>query len=211
MSDGRSPATTSLAAVTSAASLWRATALAWLALRLACAPAFAQPAGSNALSDAALRGDALTARKLLDGGADPNARDELGSTPLMNAVSMTARRDTGGDFLATAKLLLERGADPNLTNPAGRTALLDATVGYASESGIVLVPEPLVELLLRAGADVDAQASDGTTALHQVAGQFASQPRLIRMLLDHGARQNLADKEGRTALMRAAMLGRTEL
>jgi ankyrin repeat protein len=76
-------------------------ALALLASRLACAPAFAQPVGSNALSDAALRGDAITARKLLDGGADPNARDEAGSTPLMYAVSMTARRASGGDFLAT--------------------------------------------------------------------------------------------------------------
>lgn len=181
----------------------------WTAVLLACPAAFGQQPGYCALCDAALHGDVATARQLLDGGADANARDQAGWTPLMLAASMTARRGSG-DFLATAKLLLERGADPNLPDGTGRTALLESTLSHASESGIILVPEPLVELLLASGANVNAQAADGATALQQVAGQWASQPGVVRMLLKHGARPNLANQEGRTALMLAAMRGKTE-
>ena len=56
---------------------------------------------------------------------------------------------------------------------------------------------------------MNSQAADGATALHQVAGEWVGQPAIVRLLLDRGARPNLADKEGKTALMIAAARGKT--
>lgn len=177
----------------------------WTAAIVLACPLFGQQPVT--LSDAAMRADAAAARKLLDAGADPNQRDEYGLTPLMQAASLTARHS--GDFVAVAKLLLDRGADPNARSAQGRTAFLDATLGYASESGILPVSQPLVELLLNAGSDINAQSVDGTAALHQVAGQWASQPRIVEFLLDRGGRLDARNHDGRTPLMVAAMHGRT--
>lgn len=52
-------------------------------------------------------------RRLLDAGADPNALDPWGETPLHNAVR-------GGDA-DCVRLLLERGADRSLRNSNGKT------------------------------------------------------------------------------------------
>ena len=51
---------------------------------------------------------------ILDAGADPNARQQAGYTPLMGAAA--ANRDDLAD------LLLARGADPSLASDEGKTA-----------------------------------------------------------------------------------------
>ena len=59
---------------------------------------------------------------LLDRGADPNARQQVGYTPLMGAAG------AGRDDLVS--LLLARGADPGLVSEDGKTA-----AGVALEHG----------------------------------------------------------------------------
>lgn len=53
-------------------------------------------------------------RLLLDRGADVNARDAAGNTPLMQAAH--------AENIACVKLLMSRGADPSLQNEDGATA-----------------------------------------------------------------------------------------
>ena len=60
----------------------------------------------------------------------------------------------------------------------------------------------VVELLLRHGAEVNPQISDGATALMVAAGE--GHERVVELLLRHGAEVNLQDSNGFTTLMRAA-------
>ena len=57
--------------------------------------------GITPLHVAASRGDTAAAETLIDNGADVNAKDVIGSTPLFLA--------TLNDHTDTAKLLIERG------------------------------------------------------------------------------------------------------
>jgi ankyrin repeat protein len=106
--------------------------------------------GLTALMWAARSGavDAMTA--LLDGGADPNARDRRnGWTPLLHAIHKR--------HLDAARLLLERGADPNERTDAFTPLLMAAPD-----------PDPeFVRLLLSYGADPRARGNGGSTALSQ--------------------------------------------
>jgi uncharacterized protein YecT (DUF1311 family) len=93
-------------------------------------------------------------RLLLAAGADPNALNEFGKTPLMTAAHMN-RPDT-------VRLLLSHGADPNRKtvemkswmglSPIRRTALM-----YAAENAGTAV----MKLLLDAGASPDERDSKG--------------------------------------------------
>ncbi len=87
------------------------------------------------------------ARLLLDRGAQVNASDAAGDTPLMEA----ARRRSATPALV--RLLLERGADVQPRDKAGRTAL--TPLGESAKHTIDLLPEPRPEvraLLLQFGA-----------------------------------------------------------
>jgi ankyrin repeat protein len=92
--------------------------------------------------------------------------------------------------------LLERGANPNFRDTYGRTPLM-----YACEHGRI---EPIA-LLLDKGADPNAQDEYGTSPLMYVSrlacvGDGASCQRIIDnmgLLLDHGARTDHVDADGR--------------
>jgi len=99
---------------------------------------------------------------LLDAGANPNARDEGGATPLMHAA-------TFGEEEA-AKILIRYGADVNLKDNKGETALMYAASGLYVDT---------ISELLAAGADVHARNLEGKTALdiantNQFAGKILS-------------------------------------
>ena len=100
------------------------------------------------LINASHRNVIVTARRLLDDGADPNIQDNRGNTALIWA----SRRNN----IELVRLLLDRGAHPNIQDEAGGTALM-----YASDIGNI----DIVRLLLNAGADPSIRVDDGWTAL----------------------------------------------
>ena len=67
------------------------------------------------LHEAAAEGDIEKVKSLISGGADVNAKDDSGGTPLHNAVIFTQK-----DVI---ELLIAKGADVNAKDNQGRTAL----------------------------------------------------------------------------------------
>lgn len=160
-------------------------------------------------------GTADEVRVMLDSGIDVNVRNE-GSreTALMTAA--------GGGNIDTVKLLVERGADVGAKSFEGGTALLvaieqrrDEVVEYLLSHGAnpndKLAIEPgltalcmaaqrgylrILKALLKAGADTEKRAGDGSTALANAA--FKGHDDVARELIESGA-----DKRARSAGMTA--------
>lgn len=140
------------------------------------------------LTDAARTRDTAEVRKLLAQGADPNAKDKKGRTPLMEAASE--------GYTDTVRVLLENGADVNATDLVGWTALFWAAFSRRTDA---------LRTLVAKGADVNAKDNERRTALFWAA-QFGYTDT-VRALLEKGAPANAKDSHGWTALMIAADLG----
>lgn len=91
------------------------------------------------------------AGKALDAGADVNARNKYGRTPLHDAC-----RDGRPE---TARLLIDAGADVNVKGKHGDTPLHKACE-FGNEGRT-----DLARLLLEKGADVNAKSGNGNTPL----------------------------------------------
>jgi len=119
------------------------------------------------LMTAALHGDAVLVKQLLDAGADPNATNNAGATPLMWAVP----------DITTMRLLLDAGADVNERSDDNRSALVIASgiVGAASA----------VTLLFDYGADQWVPPGHGVSPLREAAR--AGDGDTFRVLLAYGA------------------------
>jgi len=182
------------------------------------------PHGSwTPLMYAARQGSIDAARTLVDAGANLNLTDPDSTTAVMIAI-------INGHF-DTAAMLTEKGADPNLTDTSGSGALYAAvdvdTLGEVfgrpeRPSTDKLSAVDLMKVLLAHGADPNAKLktpslqrahtpgeptlNTGTTPLMRAAknGDAAA----IRLLLEHAADPNARQKNGSTALMLAAGLGR---
>ena len=120
--------------------------------------------------------------RCLQSGADPNARDEDGWTPLVSAATFTSNP-------AVIVALLNAGADPNARTDDGETPLLGATAFTVNPAVIVA--------LLDAGADPNARTDDGWTPLHWAA-RLTDNSAVIVALLDAGADPNARDEDGWT-------------
>src|SRR4051794_14588633 len=145
------------------------------------------PALAAALRDA----DAQAVAKLIEAGADVNARDAEGNTPLILAAFYAGPR--------CVELLLEKGADPNAANRSGVTALIRAATDYKK-----------ARLLIDAGAKVGVRTADlGNTPLI-LAARRASNSRTVRLLLERGADAAERDEAGISPIMAGAASGDLE-
>jgi ankyrin repeat protein len=172
------------------------------------APDLRMPGGGTALILAAALGLPHLASALLEAGADANAADDLGTTPLLAAAQagFSAAADTSSirDLL---EILLRAGAGLAAVNQAGQDAVL-ALLGAGAPPGTPCDGEhlaALVKVLLQHGAAVDTQDRRGVTPLHACA--IHGLLGCARALKAHGARLEQTDLVGRTAGEVAAMLG----
>ena len=125
-------------------------------------------------------------RVLLEHGADREARDKNGWSPL--------ERASDGGHAELVQVLLEYGAHANARDAKKRTPLY-----LASNWGKPAV----VRALLEHGADVEARSNDYQTPLHR-----AKKEEVVRLLLEHGADANALDIKNRTPLHRLSEAGR---
>lgn len=175
-------------------------------LLLAAAVSTVVQAGDARLADAIQAGDRAGALRLLQSGADVNAAQPDGTTPLHWAVysvdpeltrvllgrgaKAEVRNNFGATPLAEAaktangelvRALLKAGAKPNTANDDGQTPLM-----LVARTGAVDIAQALV----KAGAKVDAkEAWREQTALMWAAG--AAQPDMVAFLVGKGANVNL--------------------
>ena len=148
----------------------------------------------------------------LEAGADVNARDENGNTPLLLATGhwwgTIMDGSPASEDPAVVTALLEAGADVNARDNGGNTALGRAAGGKAVATvrggmlDLVEIPA-IVAALLAAGAEVNAPS--GTTPLHRAA--FVEGLETVTMLLEAGADIHARDGNGDTPLLRAADYG----
>ncbi len=110
----------------------------------------------------------MSAELLIRAGANVNAANDLGATPLWTA--------SLNGSAALVRRLLEAGANPNAALLLGETPLM-----VAARSGNASV----VEQLLARGANVNARAARGQTALMWAVAQ--KHPDVVKALIEHRA------------------------
>jgi ankyrin repeat protein len=190
-------------------------------------PRTPEPGGNTPLHAAALSGRLDIARRLIEAGAEVDARHTQDrATPLHYAIT--------GDHAAMLEFLLARGADPSavygdlvsgLHLAAGRGhariveiliakgAALNSRAGNGAtplEDAVRRGSEDVVRLLLDAGVDAGiVNSRSGQTALHVAAG--INQRGIAAMLIDAGSALHVIDRNGATPLDVALQYQRRDL
>ena len=176
--------------------------------------------GSTALHHAAGFGPLDNLQLLISRGADVNAKNRRGSTPLHWAIhdeakaqlllakgaDVNAKQAQGrtplylaamlGNGLSTMRLLIGKGADPNIGAVNGQTPLM-LVAARGDVAGM--------QLLIKQGAKVDTRNGAGETAL--MAACAGGNTRAVQLLIEQGADVNGASKRNETALGFAATSG----
>src|SRR6516165_6588744 len=131
--------------------------------------------------------DAQAIRKLLDNGADVNAREAEGNTPLILA-----------SFYASSEcleLLIEKGANVNAANKAGATPLIRAATDHEK-----------TRLLVAAGANIQVRTALSNTPLI-LAARRAGNTRTVQLLLERGANPTERNEVGISPVLAGAASG----
>lgn len=123
--------------------------------------------GETALHITVRRGDTLYTRFMIEKGADVNARDGKGDTPLILAVV--------GGYDNLIPILTDAHANPNLGNAQGETPLILAVHRRDAD---------MIRLLLKAGADPDQTDSLAGKSARDYAMQDTRSTMLARLFAD---------------------------
>jgi ankyrin repeat protein len=172
--------------------------------------------GITPLIAAAQNGETAAVKLLLAAGADINGFDTQNDTALMFAIKSKHQ--------STIQALIDGGADVTLLDMGGVSTLEQAAT-YLDDPDLVRllihrgVPldgakslinhTPLMaaaafgnietaQILLAAGAEVNAQSKEGLTPLMD--GALGGNPEILMLLLNAGANPTLKSKDGKTAL-----------
>ncbi|MCX5643647.1 MAG: ankyrin repeat domain-containing protein [Phycisphaerae bacterium] len=176
---------------------------------------------------AACVGNLARVKSLVEQGADPNAKDEFGWTPLYWAAS-TGQEEVAAYLIGKGatvdaktidertplhqaaqagaahlvELLISKGLDVNVKDKRGNTPLHGAAAAGRRE---------VAELLIAKGADINAKTTNEhwTTPLHSAA--FAGHKEMVELLIARGADANIRNYRGHTALDLAEQRGHTEI
>ena len=127
--------------------------------------------------------------RLIDSGADLEARDASGQTELHRAAS--------GENLADVEALIDAGADVNATSLGLRLTPLQLAAARGAGPSIL-------QALLDGGAEVGARDIRGWTALHRAARE-SRDPAVFETLVAGGADVNAKDSRGLTPLEHARL------
>lgn len=154
--------------------------------------------GRTAIMIATYANDVEMVKVLIAEGADVDIQDNMLNNPFLYA---------GAEgYMEILKLMIAAGADPTITNRYGGVALIPA-----SEHGYV---EVVNELLTNTKTDVNHVNNLGWTALLEAIilnDGSEKQQQTIRLLIEHGADVNLADKDGVTPFEHAREKGYKEI
>jgi ankyrin repeat protein len=145
------------------------------------------------LTQAAVRNDVPTLRRLLADGHKADERDDSW-TPLI-----WASRSGSIDAI---NVLLDSGADINLPGPTGDN--WDAT---PLQHAILQRQPAAVRVLLDRGADVNRGAGPGKSLTPLLLAAGDTDPSILNLLLAHGADPTIEDDSGATPLSRAVSAG----
>jgi len=107
--------------------------------------------GTPAILIAMKKGYTVIGHILINAGADVNARDRMGLTPLLLACGKSTR-----GYKEIAEMLIKKGANINVRDRLGNTPLLLSLSGGVAG---------IAELLIERGADVYALTRNGENAL----------------------------------------------
>lgn len=123
-------------------------------------------------------------KKIINSGANVNAKDKEGMFPLMLAAGNSKNTEI-------IKILVEAGADVNAKGELGVTPLICAA--YNNKN-----PE-IIKMLADSGANVNEKANTNLTPL-MAAAHYNKNPQIVTTLINLGAEISARDDEGRTAL-----------
>lgn len=125
---------------------------------------------------------------LIEKDVDVNAKDEHGKTALMLAITTTRKSyDYRKDLLGVEIKILDG------------QKIFDIWITRTSE----VITTQIIQMLIKAGADVNIADRYGRTPLMLVAENFFDTTPIMQILINAGADVNATDHRGRTVLTRA--------